>query len=193
MAAASSSVGGPGPRMKPPAGPASQRTSYPLNNTPLPTSYPQLGITARPLSRTPRCGAMSRVSSPLDSNHQVINTVNNPVETHNGCPKWLSQDHTYLRAPSVAPPSASSSDAIGSGSAVGDATVAATETGARRGSGRRMARASGSKLSTYTQGSPQRLSTGVEIRPAASLDHGKIASPGGQIHVATVNYTVVSY
>jgi hypothetical protein len=37
------------------------------------------------------------------------------------------------------------------------------------------------------------LSTGVEIRPAASLDHGKIASPGGQIHVATVNYTVVSY
>jgi len=33
----------------------------------------------------------------------------------------------------------------------------------------------------------------VEISPAASLNHGKIASPGRQIRVATVNYTVVSY
>jgi hypothetical protein len=54
-------------------------------------------------------------------------------------------------------------------------------------------RAQRSKLSTYSQGNPQKLSTGVEIRPAALAVRRKIASSGGQIRVAIVNYTLVSY
>lgn len=60
------------------------RMSYPLNNSPLPTSYPQLGITFGDSEPQSRCGAMSRVNSRRCSDHQVINTVNNPVETHRG-------------------------------------------------------------------------------------------------------------
>jgi len=48
-------------------------------------------------------------------------------------------------------------------------------------------------LSTYSQGNPQKLSTGVEIRSAASPASWIIASPGGQSRVVTVNYTLVSY
>jgi len=58
---------------------------------------------------------------------------------------------------------------------------------------RRKQRAHRPKLSTYSQGNPQKLSTGVEIAPAARPVRRKIASSGGQIRVAAMNYTLVSY
>jgi len=56
------------------------RTGYPLNNTPVPTSYPQLGITLLAGGTWGSSGARGGSFSSDHFERQVINTVNNPVE-----------------------------------------------------------------------------------------------------------------
>ena len=58
---------------------------------------------------------------------------------------------------------------------------------------KRATKTQASKLSTYSQVNPQKLSTGVEIGPAALPVYRKIASSGRQIGETVVNYTLVSY
>ena len=53
---------------------------YPLNNTPVPTTYPQVGITCRFERSGHTSQALWRQLRRKHLERQVINTVNNPVE-----------------------------------------------------------------------------------------------------------------
>jgi hypothetical protein len=161
---------------------------------------------------------MSRDKSRGCSDHQVINTVNNPVETHTaagprpvvacrrrGRPLWgprrleRAWDARHRlevlgRRSLACPPNT----VLWTRSADPLCDLPPEYPRCRAGAGlvppgTRQQALGGQKLSTYTQGNPQKLSTGVEIGSAAWLAGWKIASPGGQSRVVTVNYTLVSY
>ena len=120
--------------------------------------------------------------------------MNNPVEIHSGCPWGCA---SVRAAVASLGPLVDDVVAVADTAGRGKATQAARQLPHPRDNATRGPAAGitalGPKLSTYAQGNPQKLSTGVDTGPAASREHGKIASSGGQIRFATVNYTLVSY